>query len=217
MSKEKALYNKRSRSLSYFLNMSHNPHMLLRWSEHFILKIVPHESFLKDELCNDSTLLFPDFAVRVLSVLEKYRETVPSDVPAFFETFRSNKRQYRYYQEGNTKVKGYGMHYYGLAVDLINYKNNRIKWNLNYNKLIEYGNSVGLTNLRPYEDCHFQFIPVDKQNDWREFARYLTLIVQDLVNVQQDGIIGIHTQSQVVVNHDRLIEYFNSQKSLIKS
>lgn len=216
MENDKKLYNKNSRSLEYFLNQSKNPQMLLRWSRHFILTIVPHEYFLLDHSCNDLKLLFPDFSLRILSLLEKYSEIVPKDVPGFFETFRSNKRQYKMYSEGHSSVKSYGMHYYGLAVDIINFKNGLPRWNLDYDTLIRLANQIGITSLRPFEDCHFQFIPVTSQNDWREFARYLTLCIQDLLNVKQDGIIGVHTQGQVIVNYHRLNTYFNDIDKLLK-
>jgi hypothetical protein len=148
--------------------------------------------------------------------LEKYSEIIPKDVPGFFETFRSNKRQYKMYSQGHSNVKSYGMHYYGLAVDIINFKNGLPRWNLDYDTLIRLANQINITSLRPFEDCHFQFIPISAQNDWREFARHLTLCIQDLLNVEQDGIIGLHTQGQVIINYDRLNTYFNDIDKLLK-
>lgn len=216
MENQNKLYNKRSRSLEYFLLQSKNPSMLLRWCRHFILNIASSEAFLENDIQNHADYLFPDFRVKIFQILEKYNEININHQPGFFETFRSNKRQYEMYQKGTSKIKSYGMHFYGIAVDIISFKNNRPSWSLDYDTLIRLGNQINITNLRPFEDCHFQFIPVSSQNDFREFARNLTYIVQDLLNVKQDYYIGPITQGQILINHSRLAEYFNDIEKLIQ-
>lgn len=211
------LYNKKSKSLCFYLKESKNPFMLLRWSKHFILNLAANEAFLQDDIQNSADFLFPDFKLKLLQILEKYSEIEPADVPAFFETFRSNKRQFYLFQNGKTKIKSYGMHYYGIAVDLINFKNNLVRWSLNYDEIIRLAKLNGLTSLRPFEDCHLQFIPVESQNAWRSFARNLTICIQDLVNVKTDGIIGPHTFGQILTNYKRLEYYFSeTEKTLLK-
>lgn len=216
MENAKKLYNKKMKHLSFYLCQTRNPSMLLRWSKHWILNVVTNESFLKNELCNSADFLFPDFKTKILQILEKYSESYPYDVPAFYETFRSNKRQYELYNRGVSKIKSYGMHYYGIAVDLINYKNGLIRWNLVYDLIFELANLNNVTSLRPYEDCHLQFIPVDSQNQWRSYARNLTMVIQDLVNTKIDGIIGAHTFGQILINNDRITDYFNDCDKIIK-
>lgn len=217
MDESKKLYHKNSRELSYFLLQSKNPMMLLRWCRHFFCRLVPDECFLSKEPINELELLFPDFQARIIAVFSKYKELVMHDIPAFYETYRSNVRQYQLFFAGKSQVKSYGMHYYGIACDCINFKNHIPKWNLNYDILLELASKVGLYNLRPYEECHLQFIPVDKQNDWRSFARSATLCMQDLINVRMDGVIGAKTQGGILFNLERFHVYFNELEERIKN
>ena len=215
MENPKKLYNKKMKHLSFYLGQSRNPAMLLRWSKHWLLNVVSNETFLRNDLCNKFDFLFLDFLIKIMQILEKYTETFPNDVPCFFETFRSNKRQFELFSACKSKVKSYGMHYYCLAVDLVNFKNGLVRWNLNYDKIFELANLNGVYSLRPYEDCHLQFIPVSSQNDFRNYARNMTMCIQDLLNVKIDGIIGFHTHSQVIINNDRIEAYLNETENII--
>jgi hypothetical protein len=206
----KKLFSKNYKPLEYFLKQSKNPAMLLRYSRHYILTMAINESFLKNDICNDDVMLFPDFKLKICAMLDFYHKDHLADVPAFFETFRSNKRQFELFNQGATIVKSYGMHFYGIAVDLINFKNGLIKWNLDYKALLKIGNDIALTNLTPFELCHFQFIPVNMQNDWRAYTNNLTRCIQDLLNCKIDGSLGAITQGAILFDAERLKDYFDS-------
>jgi hypothetical protein len=206
----KQLISKSYKPLSYFLKQSKNPAMLLRYARHYILTMAINESFLKNDICNDDVMLFPDFRLKIICMLDYYKKDHVADIPAFFETYRSNSRQYSLYSSGASKVKSFGMHYFGLAVDLVNYKNGLIKWSLDYKALLKIGNDIGLTNLTPFELCHFQFIPVSMQNDFRSFVNNLTKVIQDLLNCKIDGSLGPITQGAILFDVERLKDYFDS-------
>lgn len=203
------LYCKQTRGLPYFLKQSKNPAMLLRWARHFILTMAINDSFLKNSICNDVEMLFPDFQLRLFSCLDYYQTKQPNDISGYFETYRSNQRQYTVYSSGASQVKSYGMHFFGLAADVINFKNHIPKWNLNYNILIKAFQDVGLYSLRPYEDCHVQFIPTSMQNDFRAFANHTIKITQDLLNCKVDGTLGKITQGAILLDIERLKIYFD--------
>lgn len=212
MEEKKLLYTKQCRPLQFFLKQSKNPAMLLRYARHFILTMAISDSFFTRNVCNYSYLLFPDFMQKILSIMEFYSRNRPIDIVGFFETYRSNERQLQVYNAGASKVKAFGMHYYGIAVDIINFKNHIPRWNLDYNILVKAVQDIGLTSLRPYEDCHVQFIPVSMQDDWRDFTNNLTKIVQDLLNCKVDGKLGPITVGAILLSEDRLRDYFDSIK-----
>lgn len=216
MVQSKKLYPKNYRSLYAILKESKNPMMLLRWLNHFFLFLAVQPHFLRSDLCNHEEFLFIDFKNKILSLLESYNKIHPEHMIGFYETFRSNKRQAFLFQSGVTKKLKYGMHYFGIAVDLVRFQFNKPQWTLDYDLLIKNGVSIGLTNLTPYEQCHFQFIPVNMQNDFITFAKHSICCIQDLLNCKVDGDLGPITQGQIIINSERLSVYFSDLEKELK-
>lgn len=216
MDNQKNLYVKKSLPLLSYLCMSKNPFMLLRWSKHFILKIVTNECFFEMKPCRITDLLFPDFYLKVCQLKEFYEKLYTEQKIGFFETFRSESRQHYLFGNNVTRINSLGMHHFGLACDFVKVLNNNFYWLLDYDALRKAGNEIGLTNLYPFESCHFQFIPCHMQTNWRIFYVNLVRIVQDLLNCKIDGKLGKITQGAILLNVERLESYFLSVEKELK-
>jgi len=212
----KKLYAKQGRELTYFLSSSRNPFLLLRWCRFFFLNIAIDEAIFSNKIFSSVNFIFPDFMMKINQMLEAYKIGYPEHEVKYFETFRSNVRQKHLYDENVTKKSSFSMHYLGLAVDLTRWFNGSHKWSLDYEELRMLGNKIGLTNLYPFEYCHFQFIPCSMQNDFIDFAKHSIRVIQDLLNVKIDGNIGAITQGQILFNKERLEIYFNDCESHIR-
>ena len=205
------LYNKKQKSIAYLCKQRNNSKYWFKWILFYFDVVVRNEDYLSRELTNNEQLLFPDMLQRVISLREAYQEKYPKDVVAFFETFRNNYTQKVWYNQGASNIKAYGMHNFSIAVDLINFANGRIKWNLHYDLITSLAPKVGLYSLSPYEECHLQLIPKSQQNDFRSWYFEVVKSIQDLFNVKIDGFIGPITQGQIIMFYDRLKAYFDNQ------
>lgn len=216
MDEQKLLFVKKQKDISYLCNRTKNPMMLFRWCKHFYLTICNADELLSEFITRNCDFLFPDFRLKLDCLVEAYNQSQPKDVVAYFETFRSDKRQQYVYSTGASSRRKGSMHYYGFACDLVKYLNNKYIWTLDYTTLRSIARELPLFNLYPMEECHFQFIPCSMQNDFRDFANNTMLTIQDLFNVKKDAIIGSQTQFQLRINYQRLVDYFSQQESLIK-
>lgn len=209
------LYNKKTKSLSYFLGLCNYRLTLFDIIKHYFLKIVINDNYTLLNPCQNEELLFPEFHNRLKDILLTYSYHISDDKPCFFETFRSLSRQHHLFNQGVTKIRTYSMHHFGLAADIVNSKNKSYQWNLDYDILRRLAIQKELTVLN-WELCHFQFIPVSMQGVIIHVINESTKIIQDLINVQIDGIIGVKTISNLKINIDKLETYFNQQLLIIK-
>ena len=216
MDEKKLLYQKKENTMFSHIVASKNPMLLFRWYKHFVLSVCTHDNFLKNFVTSDESLIFPDFLLKLNQMKEFYFKTHPYHDVKYFETFRSKSRQDYLFHSGATKRHHYGMHYFCLAVDMTKWFNNSHHWNLDYDLLRRTGNSISITSLYPFEECHFQFLPVPMQNDFFDFANQSIKCLQDLFSLKIDGDIGPITQGAILFNIDRLNEYFDNLYSQIK-
>lgn len=209
------LYNKKCKSVSYLCSQRKNSKYWFQWVCFYFDVVVRNSDYLSKEITNDANLLFPDMFKRVLSLKEAYEEVHPNHIVAFFETFRNNYMQKVWYNQGVSNIKAYGMHNFSIAVDLINYANGRIKWNLDYDLVTKLAPKVGLYSLSPYEVCHLQLIPKSQQNEFRSWYFEIVKSIQDIFNVKIDGFIGNITQGAVLMFYNQLKAYLDNEFKLL--
>lgn len=178
-------------------------------AKHYIEKIVPSDSFLLNVACDKGSLLYPEFANTISQMLAEYnRKNTDDDVPVLYETFRSHARQNHYYNIGSSGIKGgnllnAGMHHFGIAVDIVDLedKNNngkrdpgeRVNWeHLNYRLFREMSQKYGV-NFLSWEECHFQLIGTNQQNQLRRAVYDYVRQWQRDNGLLADGIVGPRT------------------------
>lgn len=119
---------------------------------------------------NDVDLLYPEFKDKVDELISIYKEDHEHE-PFILETYRSNDLQLSYFNRGASKIRKDGMHHFGIAVDLVALNDNgHVSYDiLDYDSLRKTAKELGLTILT-WELCHFQFVPVEKQNELRQIC-----------------------------------------------
>jgi len=170
---------------------------------HFFSKICLSDKFFFPGECKDPDLLFPPFLEKINSVKTEYNKYDYDHTVFIYESFRSNELQRIYFNRGSSKIRRFGMHFYGIAADLVHLEdanNNNIQdkgefvsWEkLNYPLLQELGNANDLTHLA-WESCHFQLIPVSLQPNLRNFVTAQVVSFQQDNNLVPDGDVGPKT------------------------
>lgn len=181
-------------NLNTFFRNTEKPLYYAMYFEFFLNNILFRDSFLSAEIQNDDSYLFNPLRNQLNTIIDEYQNEFPNDVIGYFETFRSANRQLYLYNLGRTQIKSLGTHFYGLAVDIVNFKDNKIQWRLNYDWLIERAKKVGIHNLYPYESCHFQLIKPNQQKSFNDLYKSFAYFFQKLLKVNSDGIIGKNTR-----------------------
>lgn len=177
-----------------------NPESL---SEFYLRTLCLSTRYFSDSPVSGPSLLFPDFAKKIDSVISGYNEIHPSQCVFIFESFRSNSLQRLYYLRGNSKIRRNGMHHYGIAADLVyldDLNHNGLKdageyvsWEkLDYSLLKKLADAEGLSHLT-WESCHFQLIPVALQEQLRAYVAQSIVSFQSAYGLLADGIVGPKT------------------------
>lgn len=174
---------------------------LVKIAQHFISKIIPSDSFQINSPVRDLDLLYPGMKIKAEKLLKLCSESGKTNLNRFkvFESFRSAVRQRAMYESGTSQRKSNGMHWFGIAVDIVSfipYQNHAERggweWRGDYAKLTEFADDLGLTHLR-FEQCHFQYIPVSQQNDLVATVTNEVIHFQQNNGLKPDGIIGNKT------------------------
>lgn len=210
---ENPLFNKKTKSLSFYLNQSRMPEFLYEVGFNYIMNICMSKEYHSLSPVQDINFLIPSFRTKINEMLKTYEFHKPEHVAKPFETYRSFARQRHLYNSGASKIRNYSMHHYGLAVDLVNFAGKKWQWNLDYQELREYAKKKNITVLN-WEQCHFQAIEVGYQGVIIQFVDDVIRCIQDLVNIKIDGIVGPVSYSNFGINIDRIKYYFESQKKL---
>ncbi|MBS1495105.1 MAG: peptidoglycan-binding protein [Bacteroidetes bacterium] len=141
-------------------------------AEHFYNVIKKSKEFMSDSLVTDTSLLEPLFGEKI----EKLSEIIQEKGGRIkrMETFRSAVNQIKAFQSHHSSIKTNGMHYYGIAQDILCLDSN--------GKIIEKGEAKEYTLLRneavnlglyvigTWDAGHIQGIPVSLQNAMREYV-----------------------------------------------
>lgn len=177
--------------------------------KHYISVVVPSEKFTQNIAVDNPDLLYPPFRASVEAMIKEYNElNMDDDVPVIFESFRSHARQNHYYNNGSTGIRGgsllnAGMHHLCIAADIVDLedKNNngerdpgeRVNWeHLNY-KLFRNLSQKYELNFLSWEECHFQMIGTDQQNELRKGIYNYVKKWQARQGLVPDGIVGPKT------------------------
>jgi hypothetical protein len=170
---------------------------------HFFSKICLSENYLSSAVCNNPELLYNPFLQKIKNVIAEYNKYDYDHTVFIYEAFRSNELQHIYFNRGSSQIRRYGMHYFGIAADLVHLedkdsdgqldKGEFVSWKkLNYPLLQELGNNQSLTHLT-WETCHFQLIPVSLQQNLRNFVSAQVASFQKDNNLVPDGDPGPKT------------------------
>ncbi len=180
-------------------NTEQNKSIVQQIAEHFISVIVPSPEFTTNSVISSRDLLFPPMKNKVDSLLFHYSLIEKENKSDFevYESFRSANRQLEEYLQGNSRKKSNGMHYFGIAVDIVNYSGGKWAWKGDYETLTGQATGLGLTHLQ-FEACHFQFIPVWQQNDLIANVNNEVLHFQQMNGLKIDGVIGKNTIAKAV-------------------
>ncbi|MCX6162937.1 MAG: peptidoglycan-binding protein [Ignavibacteriae bacterium] len=175
----------------------------MEFSKHFFSKICLSDKFFYPGECKDPDLLYPPFLNKINSVKTEYNKYDYDHTVFIYESFRSNELQRIYFNRNSSKIRRYGMHFYGIAADLVHLddKDNDgiqdngefVSWDkLNYPLLQELATSAELIHLA-WEACHFQLIPVSLQQNIRNFVTAQVVSFQQDNNLVPDGDVGPKT------------------------
>jgi len=170
---------------------------------HFFSKICLSENYFGPAVCCNSELLYPPFLEKIKNVIAEYNKYDYDHTVFIYEAFRSNELQRIYFNRGSSQIRRYGMHFYGIAADLVHLddkdkdgiqdKGEFVSWQkLNYPLLQELGNNQSLTHLT-WETCHFQLLPVSLQQNLRNFLNSKVVSFQKENNLVPDGDVGPKT------------------------
>jgi hypothetical protein len=175
----------------------------MEFTKHFFSKICLSDKFFYPGECKNPDLLYPPFLNKINSVKTEYNKYDYDHTVFIYESFRSNELQRIYFNRNSSKIRRYGMHFYGIAADLVHLddKDNDgiqdngefVSWDkLNYPLLQELATSAELIHLT-WEACHFQLIPVSLQQNIRNFVTAQVVSFQQDNNLVPDGDVGPKT------------------------
>ena len=171
--------------------------------KHFFSQICLSDNYFSPRICQNPNLLYPPFMNKLVNVSKEYNKYDQVNKVFAYETFRSNELQKVYFNRGASKVRRFGMHFFGIAADLVHLddkdgddvqdKGEFVSWEkLNYSLLQELSNAQDLTHLA-WETCHFQLIPVSLQQNLRNFVTAQVVSFQQDNNLIPDGDVGPKT------------------------
>lgn len=125
--------------------------------------MITDERYAITKSVDDQTLLLPRFLTKLKECIVMYKQTYPNQSITFTETYRSNSLQYKYFQQGASKIKADGMHHYGIATDSIFIINGKRTYKGDIMLLRKIYSDNGLTILGMWDPLHVQLIPVGQQ------------------------------------------------------
>lgn len=180
---------------NYFLKLSDYANIFDYWLKNILIS----DEYLTNKRINKTYLLYPPFYNLLVKLYDTFLNIPINPVLVPFETFRSNLRQNDLFIQGATKIKFYGMHYYGIACDTYGIENENYTLKINWQRFREIAESLNLISLHPYEECHLQYIPVSQQSELRNYFTQNIKIFQNKNNLKVDGIAGIKTQEKAIL------------------
>ncbi|MGB9697306.1 MAG: hypothetical protein ACP5P3_06595 [Ignavibacteria bacterium] len=133
---------------------------------HYRNRIVPSEKFDSLMPVRDLGLLLPEFFDTLVKCFDEFESLYPEQKIYVVETYRSNRLQRKYFNEGRSKIRAYGMHHFGIAADVAFLIEGMVSYEGNYADLREIFKNNALYVL-DWELCHVQYIPVSQQSDLR--------------------------------------------------
>ncbi len=151
----------------------------------FLEKLITDERYEITKPVDDQTLLLPRFLDKLKECITIYTQKYPNQSVTFTETYRSNSLQYKYFQQGASKIKADGMHHYGIATDSIFIINGKRTYKGDVMLLRKIYVDNGLTILGMWDALHVQLIPVGQQ----------TLLRSSVIN----GIKTFQSQNNLLV------------------
>ena len=135
---------------------------------HYQNKIVPSAKFDSLTPVRDLGLLLPEFFDTLVKCFDEFENSNPEQKIYVVETYRSNRLQRKYFIDGKSKIRAYGMHHFGIAADVAFLIEGMVSYEGNYSELREIFKDNGLYVL-DWELCHVQYIPVSQQSDLRKY------------------------------------------------
>ena len=169
-------------------------------AEHFCKEIVTSDYFLGNGRCNYMPLLFPELRDKVNEIVDSISNLFP------FETYRSNVRQAFVYHQGFSKIRQNGMHFYGVACDVVFKDGGGWTWDGNYKAVVNKRDNVGLYGCGKWDLAHVQLIPVWRQRYLRNAVTSKIIHYQRLSGTYADGIPGPKTQKAFRTYFNKLIK-----------
>lgn len=166
-------------------------------------------------ICNKAKYLYPFFYKKLVILKTNYDKLKLGNTIKIFESYRSPARQQKVYNDGASKIKSLGMHYFCVAVDIVFFKNNIISWKGDYNKLWELGKKLLMQPVSTSDLCHFQYIRVDEQKPIRTIYKRIITVFQQLSELIPDGVLGPKTHTKLIQNLPYFEENWKKIISLI--
>ncbi|MBL7128729.1 MAG: peptidoglycan-binding protein [Ignavibacteria bacterium] len=158
-------------------------------ANHFCKVVVPSSDYFKNSICSNSDLLYPS----IRNKAEKICKQVPN--LHIFETYRSNVRQLSLFKQGFSKCSQFGMHYYGVAVDLVFKDGKGWTWDGDYKTVRQLYKENGLVVLGMWDLAHAQIPEVKQQTSLRNIVKQKIKYYQKKCGIAVDGDAGKNTQS----------------------
>lgn len=164
-------------------------------AEHYLRKIIKSDGYFSTKSVRDAELLYPDFKERLRKAFTKWYEIYPSNNPYIVETYRSNKLQEVYFNNGASKIRKNGMHHYGIAADLAFMFDGKVTYQGDYELLRQLFKEEGLHLLGTWDIGHVQYIPATAkdQNALRQAVDKAVREFQSECSLVVDGIVGPKT------------------------
>lgn len=164
----------------------------MNWHED---KIKKHKHYKSLGVTSDISVLYPKFTFLILKLFNSaHKEGLKICI---FETYRSQERQLHLFNEGKTKLKKNGMHYFGVAVDIVfrNERNHPV-WQGDWEKLGSIGRKLGLYwggDWKSFKDYpHFQFIPATRNDqakiingDYPTYENWISNHTEKLISIYE--------------------------------
>jgi len=158
------------------------------YAEHFCKKIVTSNEYFNNGVHRNSDLLFPTIKTKAEEICSEVNDL------HIFETYRSNVRQLQLYNNGSSKIKQFGMHFYGIAVDLVFRDIHGWTWDGDYKTVRRKYKERGLIVLGSWDMAHAQMVTVSQQSNLRNTVRKTVMDYQAQCGLRADGDAGIKTQ-----------------------
>ena len=158
------------------------------YAEHFCKKIVTSKEYLNNGVHRNPDLLFPTLRTKADEICNEVNDL------CIFETYRSNVRQLQLYNSRASKIKQFGMHYYGIAVDLVFKDIHGWTWDGDYQTVRRKYKERGLVVLGSWDLAHCQMVTVSEQNKLRKVVQLTVMKYQTQCGLRADGDAGIKTQ-----------------------
>lgn len=136
---------------------------------HYKNKIVTSNKFDSLVPVRDLGLLLPEFLDKLVDCFDEFESLHPEQKVYILETFRSNRLQRKYFNEGRSKIRAYGMHHFGIAADVAFMIEGMVSYEGDYKHLREIFTEKGLYVLN-WELCHVQYIAVSEQAELRRYV-----------------------------------------------